>query len=149
MTNKGRAISQFMWGYQPHFRTSATSGTESALNAIGFRGDPRVILVGFRVAGNHAFDVCIEPEDGPHSPSDFADIAVRAEELYRENPESQIWHSVAHVHEARHRALRDEMRAEAVAEVLQSHPADESRTFFESPTRVASCIASAATPRKT
>ncbi|MGH8546001.1 MAG: hypothetical protein ACREX3_20730, partial [Gammaproteobacteria bacterium] len=41
-------------------------------------------------------------------------------------------HSVAHLHDAKQRALRDEMRADAVAEVLQNHSANERRSFFAS-----------------
>ncbi len=121
-----------MWGYQAHFRTSVRFAANAALEAIGFSGDPIVFLVGFRVAGQHAFDVCVEPETGPYAPSDFANVAARSEELYAANPESTIWHSAGHVHEARHRALRDKMRAEAISEVFRKHHAGTGRTYFTS-----------------
>lgn len=82
MTQKRRLIRQFMWGYQPHFRISTRTGVEMAFAAIGFKGNPKVLLVGFQVAGEHEFDICVEPEDGPYSPPDFAEVTARAKVLY-------------------------------------------------------------------
>ncbi len=132
MTGKGRPIRQFMWGYQHLFRSSARTGIDMAFEAIGFGGDPKVVLVGFQVAGEHEFDVCVEPEDGPYGPADFAGVAARGDELYQQNPESHMRYSAAHLHEEKHRGLRDEMRADAVVEVFQTHPAGSSQTFFAS-----------------
>jgi hypothetical protein len=130
--SRERTIIQFMWGYQPHFRSSVRSGTEVAFEAVGFHGQPVIFLVGFKIAGDHEFDICIEPEEGPYEPSDFAAVATRADDLYRQNPESEMWYSAAHLHAEIHKALRDEMRADAIAEVFQGHPASSGRTFFAS-----------------
>ena len=135
MNDDRRTINQFMWGYQPHFRTSLRIEANSALQSVGFFGEPVAFLVGFKVAGNHAYDVCVEPEDGPYAPSDFVGVAAKAEELYGEHPESKIFHSVAEVHDRRHAALRDWMRGEAVASVFQAHSAGSGRTFFASRSR--------------
>lgn len=125
-----KIIAQFMWTYQRTFRSSARNGAESALELIGFRGRPDIWLIGFRVADDHAFDICIEPEDGPYSPNDLSDIPRRAEELYQQHPEHDRFYSAPHIHEKKHRELRRRMRGEALAEALAAAPAGHGRTFF-------------------
>lgn len=127
-----RTISQFMWGFQRSFRLSVMIEAGFAFEAIGFSDEPIVFLVGFQVAGDHAHSICVEPEDGPYSPTDFVKVPEKAKELYDLNPDSELFHSVADVHEKRHAALRDEMRAEAVAQVFHAHPAGVNRVFFAS-----------------
>lgn len=130
--DKGRYIKQFMWAYQPHFRISARVSAEFAFEAIGFIGNPDMLLIGFRAAGEHEFDVCIEPEDGPYSPNDLGQVRQRAVELYNSHPERDMIHSVAHVHEQRHLWLRDSMRAKALEEALEAIPREQGRKFFSS-----------------
>jgi hypothetical protein len=127
---EGRSIKQFMWAYQPHFRISVKVRAEMALEAIGFAGNPEVVLVGFKAAGEHEFDVCIEPEDGPYVPADLAHVRRRAAELYASHPDRDMIHSVAHVHEQRHQELRDRMRAKALEEAFEAMPREQERQFF-------------------
>lgn len=129
---EGRAIRQFMWAYQPHFRISVKVRAEMALQAIGFAGNPDVVLVGFKAAGEHEFDVCIEPEDGPYSPDGLGQVRQRAVELYNNHPDRDMIHSVAHVHQLRHQELRDRMRAKALEEVFEAMPREQGRRFFAS-----------------
>ncbi|ARP71758.1 hypothetical protein LK07_20615 [Streptomyces pluripotens] len=129
---EGRSIKQFMWAYQPHYRIAVAVRTESTLEAIGFYGDPDVVLVGFKAAGDHQFDVCIEPEDGPYSPDELAHVRKRAAELYASHPDRNMIHSVAHVHKQRHQELRDRMRARALEEAFEAMPREQGRRFFSS-----------------
>lgn len=129
---KGRSIKQFMWAYQHHFRSSVKIRAEMTFEAIGFTGNPDVVLVGFKAAGDHEFDVCIEPEDGPYSPDDLAHVRRRAVELYASHPDRNAIYSVDHVHEERHRELRDRMRAKALEEVFEAMPREQGRKFFAS-----------------
>jgi len=103
-----------------------------ALEAIGFDGSPEAILVGFRVAGDHPFNVCIEPETGPHEPSDFAEIVQRAATLYDQHPDHNMIHTDPLLHEERQQALRDRMRAQAIVEVFEAHSAGEGMSYFAS-----------------
>lgn len=126
-----------MWGYQHFFRSSVGVGAKMVFEAIGFDARPTVVLIGFQVAGEHAYVICIEPEDGPYSPDEFSGVDARATQLYEENPESRMHYGAAHIHERKHRELWDQMRANAVVEVLGSHAASQNQTFFASPsTRV-------------
>ncbi|WP_370130614.1 hypothetical protein [Streptacidiphilus sp. EB103A] len=121
-----------MWRFQDSFCGSVGIGAGIALKAIGFFGEPKVLLVGFQIAGDHEFSVCIEPETGPYVPTDLSDVVRRGAELYAEHPESSMWDSVPHVHEQRHQRLRDRMRAKALEEAFALMPGEEDRAFFSS-----------------
>ncbi|MFB8777130.1 diadenylate cyclase [Streptomyces broussonetiae] len=125
-------ISQFMWSYQPHFRIAVKGQVARTLEAIGFYGNPDVVLVGFKAAGEHQYDVCIEPEDGPYSPDELSHVRQSAVELYASHPDRNMIHSVARVHEQRHRGLRDRMRARALEEAFEAMPREQGRKFFSS-----------------
>ncbi|MFJ5301093.1 hypothetical protein [Streptomyces sp. NPDC088350] len=125
-------IEQFMWSYQAHFRVGVEVAAKSALEAIGFYGEPNVVLAGFQVAGEHKFGICVEPEDGPYSPHDLREVVQRGAELYAEHARSEVFHTDARTHEKYHRQLRDQMRAKAIEEVLASNPNGQNRRFFSS-----------------
>jgi hypothetical protein len=132
MEPKGKMIRQFMWPYQIHFRISVEVGAKFALQAIGLPVEPTVLLVGFKVAGDSEFDICIEPEDGPYAPGDFSAVKEMTKRLYLEHPERGIINTNARLHEMRQRGLLDEMRGKALSEVLGDHPASGGQTFFAS-----------------
>ncbi|MFJ6196982.1 diadenylate cyclase [Micromonospora sp. NPDC092111] len=119
-----------MWGYQYLFRSSLEHSSDSALKAIGFAGEPKAMLVGFQISGQHAYDVCIEPEDGPYKPSDFAGARRRAVELYDNHEERNMIHSHPGMHETFHRRLKRRLLGEAIVETLQQHHASHGREFF-------------------
>lgn len=129
---KENYIQQFMWGYQRHFRLSTEVGVKLALEEVGFFGDPKIILVGIQVAGQHEFDICIESKDSEYSPDDLININTRGRELYEAHPDRNLIHSVAHVHEQRHRQLRNWMRAKAIEEAFSTMPEERGRSFFAS-----------------
>ncbi|MET8527167.1 hypothetical protein [Micromonospora sp. NPDC005172] len=130
MPRDPRFIPQFMWGHQSHFRNSVKRATEFAFQEIGFDSKAYVALIGFRVAGGDELTICIEPEDGPYSPSDVAAVARRASDLYRQHPDYNTLHTNPSQHERHHGALQNQMRAEAIVEALSGHAASSGLTFF-------------------
>ncbi|GAA1184580.1 diadenylate cyclase [Kitasatospora gansuensis] len=126
----GHFIRQFMWGYQSHFRISTEVAMQSALEAIGFAGDPKVILVGFQVSGEHEFSICIEPEDGLYSPADLEGVREREAELYAGHSDRRMHYSDARSHNLRHQELRDRMRAKALEEAFSTIPTEGGRSIF-------------------
>jgi hypothetical protein len=128
----GKAIEQFIWGYQQHFRRSVEMATRSLLEAIGCGGEAEVYLIGFALSDAVRHPVCVEPEDGPFRPGQLAGIGDRSSALYAQNPESQMRYSVPHVHDERHDALRDESRGLAIREVLENDHPTGGITFFVS-----------------
>jgi hypothetical protein len=124
---KGEAITHFMWGFQRHFRSGLRPAGESAQT---HRNSDRVrrLLIGFLGEDGDRHPICIEPENGPWLPKHFADVLERARKLFDEDPERQIRHSDARLHQARQAGLRDMARARAVREVL--HSGRPEMTFF-------------------
>ncbi|TYK44564.1 diadenylate cyclase [Actinomadura decatromicini] len=119
-----------MWAYQHTFRLTVEAGIRAALEAIGFFGDPAIVLVGFQVAGEHDFDICIEPEVGPYRPSDFKKVRERAAHLYEQHPDRNVFHSDARAEASFHKGLRNWMRAQAIEETLADLPGGQDRAFF-------------------
>lgn len=127
---RGRSIKQFMWGYQHYFRSSAENGAKATLEAIGLHADVEFLLVGFCVAGEHEFPICIEPEDGPYEPGDLASVAQEAEEIYRSHPDSGMWYSVQHIQDRKHASMMDWARGRAVCKALGETPAGQGKEYF-------------------
>lgn len=123
-------IRQFMWGYQPHFRTSLEGAAKSAFDAIGLHVAPRAYLVGLRATPDAAFDVCIEPETGPFEQRDLASLLADAERRYYDDPERAIFHSDRGLHDRRQAQLLDRHTADAVAAALTAAPGGAGRHFF-------------------
>lgn len=101
---------------------------ENALKEIGILTEVEVYLIGFLIEGGDRHPICIEPENGPWLPEHFASVQERARALYDADPEREIWHSDARLHEVRQAALRDLARSRAVREVLESRRPEI--TFF-------------------
>jgi DisA bacterial checkpoint controller nucleotide-binding len=127
-----QTISQFMWGYQRPFRVGIEFSAKSAFRAIGAGVDPQALLVGFRATDQASFDRCIEPENDLIAQADLSEVESRARELYGQHEDFGLRHSVPGVHEARHRALQDRLRGEALCEALARSEAGRGRRFFAS-----------------
>lgn len=133
----GKAIAQFMWGYQHVFRTSAIVGLRSALDEVGFSGDIDILLVGLKAAGTHAFPICIEPEDGPYDPAMLSCVEQRGQELYAQHLDRDMWYSDQRSRQELPERLRRAMRAKAIEELLASSEPGADRAFLSSsPVRV-------------
>ena len=63
---RGKPISLFMWGYQPHFRIQLEDQANRTMEELGVpNAGVECLLVGAKQPGrDNRNDVCIEPEDG-------------------------------------------------------------------------------------
>jgi hypothetical protein len=78
-----RTISQFMWGYQGHFRHSVQYVARAVLKNLGASVDVTALLVGARRPGHqNRNDVCVEPEDGQWSVALFDGLLTAVEDVY-------------------------------------------------------------------
>lgn len=125
-----RYIEQFMWGFQDIFRRSLDVEAKSVLESIGFRGSPKTTLVGFQVAGQSDFSICIEQGDGLFQPADLSTAKTLAIQKYKANSESKMINSDQRTHEAQQKRLFKRMWADAVEEILGSLPGQDQRQFF-------------------
>ena len=89
-----RLLKLFMWGYQPHFRTSLELAAERVLKSIGVETKPRALLVGVRhptkVGPN---PVCIEPEFETWPLSLFDGLPEAIEASYKSHDAHNIFYS--------------------------------------------------------
>ena len=108
-----------MWGFQPHFRMSLHLGAEHLLESVGFEAKPQALLVGFAANSAAAWPICIEPENRHLQPEHLDGALERGQELYEQNPRSQMLYTDPRSSEIQHQNLRDGSRALAVAEFLE------------------------------
>lgn len=114
-----RHIDQFMWPYQHVFRTLAERALQRALDAVVTGVRAELFLVGFAANSDApGWPVCVEPEDGPFHPRQLLEVEELGRQIYERDPESKMQHSVARVHDARHRELGDRSRARALQQRL-------------------------------
>ncbi len=132
-----RAIVRYMWGWQPHFRMSLESAAEAALTKIGAEAlEPVALLVGFaRAGGAAAFEVCVEPEDGPFRPEALEGVPQAGEDAYLASGDANVFHTGEGINEIRHRQYGDRHRADALSRALEAIPADARMVFFSGPSQ--------------
>jgi len=122
-------IEQFIWGYQRHFRRSLERSVDRVFLEIGQPCQSSGYLVGVLEPGGNRQALCVEPEDGPLSPGDFAMLDRRAEELLQDDPESSMHFSDSRSAERRSRWARERAVGRAIAEVVE-HRHDETLACF-------------------
>jgi hypothetical protein len=111
-------IQYFMWGFQPHFRSSLEHSLNTALASIGLPIEGRVLLVGFLRDDEEGWPICIEPENGPLHPDLLGEVTVRSKKILRADPDQQIQHSDPDVDANYRRYLADRARRQAVGESI-------------------------------
>ena len=126
-----RAISQFMWGFQPHFRMSLQHAAESALGRIGIELRPTASLVGFRAAdAPDGLRMCVEPETGAVQPEHLIDVADQGRARYESSGDADRFHTDPGLHQSTQAGYRDRHRADALMQALARAPGGEGRTFL-------------------
>lgn len=122
-------ISQFMWGFQHHFRFGIEHTAQQVFDKVGFGLGPRAYLVGFAVHDDLPHRVCFEPESDELAHIDLEQVFARANEIFESDPESRIFHSYGPLHERRQRQLRDHSRARALRQTLELSEPGQGKTF--------------------
>lgn len=116
-----RAIDQFMWGYQPHFRIELEVLARQVLENAYVKVEPQAMLVGFAQAGvSVRHEICVEPESGSLQPSHLGGVLARAEEVFDSDPEREILHSRPKVGRSRTNWPVRRSRARALEEAIAS-----------------------------
>lgn len=127
-------ISQFMWGYQKHFRLGVELALERVLETIGASAlRPRVSLVGFHQDASRPFPICIEPEVGRLQPQHFAAVREQATVLRANDPESQMLHSHPIAHANHQEKMTRRAGVKAILEAVEASDVYPSRSHFATP----------------
>ena len=129
-----KTIDQFLWAFQPHFRSKVKYEVQQVLSQIGFQthDNVEVLLIGLATKDDLRHATCIEPEDGPLAVDDLQSLKERTTEIVEADPESGIFHSNLRLHEQRRRALFLRCRAQAIAQAIQESGQFEGFSFFVS-----------------
>ena len=125
-----RAINEFMWGFQPHFRGEARYYVNSALLKIGLPAAPEVLLVGFQEAGQGPNPICVEPEGGNYPSALFVGAMESAERAFEERSDRNVFTTDQRLHERRTRASRENARRKTIELALARSPHGPDRYFF-------------------
>ena len=126
-----------MWPWQIGFRSSVEQAMANALEGIGARIEPRVFLIGLLAPGGARHPIAIEPEDGPLTPSHFANVGERARELAEANPEARIRNSDPTLDRKRRSWLMERSTGRAIGEAIESALLpDEVRVLVAAPVQV-------------
>jgi hypothetical protein len=133
---RGDTIELFIWGFQRHFRLGVGSRVTGSLSILGTVVEPVVFLIGILRAGGEGHPICIEPEDGPLTPSDFSGLNSRAGELFELDPDRHFRISDRRLHELRQQRARERAFGSAIAEILERKIGDGIRFYVAHPTLV-------------
>jgi len=125
-----RAIQQFMWAYQPHYRYSLERLAAHVLESIGIHGAPEALLIGFREEEKSPWPICIEPENRGYEPSQLADVVAVADDRLERHPDAGVFYSDAGHHERMMKARLEECRRDSIAEALEASEPGAGRLFF-------------------
>ena len=129
-----KAIHQFIWGFQQHFRVKVELEFQDVLSRIRLhvKDRPKVLLIGLAREDGLQHEICIEPEDGPLLVDDLISIKERTQEIAKVDPESGIFITDPRYHERRQREILLRSRAQAIAEAIQGSGKFEGLSFFVS-----------------
>tara|TARA_R110002020_G_scaffold203551_6_gene407329 strand:- start:4621 stop:5712 length:1092 start_codon:yes stop_codon:yes gene_type:complete len=123
-----RVIDQFMWGYQPSFRSSLEYQAQQALRSIGLAAAPQALLIGFANGEGMGHQICVEPEKGLFQQTDFSGALRRAEELYATDEDRGTFVTGEGQQEKFEARSLDKSRRSAILEALtKADPSGERR----------------------
>lgn len=112
-----QTISLFMWGYQPHLRSSIQSLAREVLKSLCVSVDVMVLLVGvLRPGHTNRNPVCIEPEDGQWPLALFDGLVGSVDEIYSK-------HDLQNIFFGDEQSMRDKpewMRRDSVTTAVRS-----------------------------
>ncbi|WP_373543331.1 DNA integrity scanning protein DisA nucleotide-binding domain protein [Chamaesiphon sp.] len=135
---KQNVLTYFMWGYQPHFRVSIEHYAGQVFAKFGITLQVKALLIGIRVPEVlKAHPVCVEPEKGDWDLSLFSRCHERAEEIYPNHPEHQMFYGDEPRMLDQPENIRRMSALQAVEEVFDNYDTKHAtRTFCGTPVRV-------------
>lgn len=118
------SINLFMWGYQSHYRYEIQRRAKKVLELIAPGLSVDALLVGVRVPGHtDGHPVCVEPEDEGWDPALFFGCAARADALFADHPEHDVFYGDEPSMREKPENIRKAAVREAVEEALSSFDA--------------------------
>ena len=125
-----KSIAQFMWGFQPHFRSGLERATRDVFEQVGFGIGARAFLIGFTDDPDRPFPVCFEPEHDALASVDLSSVVAEAHQRYANSDESRTMFGSRRHHERIHRGYIDTFRGDAIRDALAGSPEGSGLTFY-------------------
>ncbi len=127
----GKTIRLFMWAYQHVLRIGLGSLAKNVFAALDQDITPTAMLVGIRVPeALDGYPVCLEPEDEDWDPSIFSACAERAEQIYAEHPDHNLFYGDAPSMSEKPENIRKSSAKMAVMEILASYDVGHNTTSY-------------------
>lgn len=134
-----KTISQFMWGYQPHFRIQYQSLMNRVLEALGIPDSKaECVLIGVKIPNrSNPNDLCLEPEDGKWSMYILDGLLDRIEKEITNHPLRNVLYSdEPSMRDKPERIRRDAIRI-SIQKAMKAYDADNGvRSFPGTPAPV-------------
>ncbi|WP_134733795.1 diadenylate cyclase [Amycolatopsis nivea] len=122
--------SAILWGWAPHFLTSAQHTVTEAFTSLGHPGRTDFTIVGIKWTSDTTFDIFMDRDFEIKGSSSFSQVEQRSVELYENHPDRNSIYSDGRQHERRHRELKEKMRGQALAEALKAGSIDSRFEYF-------------------
>ena len=125
-----KSIAQFMWGFQPHFRSGLERATRDVFEQIGFGLGARAFLVGFTDDPDRPFPSPSSPEHDALASVDLSSVVAEAHQRYADSDESRTMFGSRRHYERIHRGYLDTCRSDAIRDALAGSREGSGLTFF-------------------
>lgn len=132
----------FMWGYQEYYRSFMQSKTKRVLDELAPGLDPQALLIGVQAPDATAEEkrrppVCLVPENQEWDPAIFLGCAERAEALFTDHPDHQIFYGDEPSMRDKPENIRRKCVYGAVREVFDTYDRSHgTKTFCTYPVRL-------------
>jgi len=126
-------LKYFMWGYQAHFRIICETRAESIFNSLDRGLQPKVSLVGFlQTTDPNQYPICVDPENLEHIIPSLKDVQIRADELFKNHPDRNMFYTGEGAQEKVLARRRKETQRLALAEIIDELNAENNTISFTS-----------------
>ena len=109
-----------MWGFQDSFQGAVEGKLQQTLQVLGLTVEPTVFLVGLLGDGGTRHPLCVQPENGPITPTDFDALEGRVTALLDQDADRHADFGVAWITERKHRDARHRACRAVISDVLEA-----------------------------
>jgi hypothetical protein len=129
----GPTVKYFMWGYQPHFQSSAARSAHELFNQLLPELDASLFLVGIRVHEHEGrLPACVEPDHCTVQPDAFDAIETELQIALQNDERSTMMYSDPAAAKRVYARLRVQSLARAIEKCCAAAPGQQSRLFIAS-----------------
>lgn len=112
-------LKYYMWGYQVHFRIACETKAESIFNSLDRGLQPKVSLIGFLQNDDpKQRPICVDPENLEEIIPKLEAVIARADQLYKNHPDREMFYTGDGVTEKVLKRRRGEVQGLALSQII-------------------------------